>query len=157
MICHVCGNQASGQCKNCGKFYCPDHGDELCVACAEADATGDQPDVPGTAAPPCYACGAPANRACRCGKFYCGKHGGQSAYGPFCVECYDSRRPLMGFAALVEIGAGIFMLFVANAPGAKPVAGLFVLIALAAFGAACFCGWCAFRSFPGDDEPSKAT
>ena len=155
MLCHVCQEEATGQCRRCGKFYCPTHGDVFCVACAEADTTEDQPELPGTAAPPCYACDAPANRACRCGKFYCGKHGGQSAYGPSCVDCYDGRRPLMAFAALVEIGLGIFMLFVANAPRAKPAAGMFVLIAIVAFGAAVFCGWSAFRSFPRPDEPNK--
>ncbi len=34
MLCHVCRNDAVGQCKGCGKFYCSDHGDLLCVRCS---------------------------------------------------------------------------------------------------------------------------
>jgi hypothetical protein len=38
MICYECGQPAIGQCKNCGKFYCQDHGDVICQACAESPA-----------------------------------------------------------------------------------------------------------------------
>src|SRR5262249_34229687 len=33
MICHVCAEQAVGQCKSCGKFYCRQHGDVYCSPC----------------------------------------------------------------------------------------------------------------------------
>ena len=36
MICHVCEQQAIGQCKSCGKFYCRQHGDVYCVRCGTA-------------------------------------------------------------------------------------------------------------------------
>src|SRR5579885_575922 len=42
MICHVCEQEAVGQCKGCGKFYCPRHGNVYCGRCA----SGTRPDRP---------------------------------------------------------------------------------------------------------------
>lgn len=33
MRCHFCGGVPTGQCTNCGRFYCNDHGDGLCHPC----------------------------------------------------------------------------------------------------------------------------
>ncbi|HZT79690.1 MAG TPA: hypothetical protein VFA26_05700 [Gemmataceae bacterium] len=114
MICHVCEQEAVGQCKGCGKFYCPRHGNVYCGRCA----SGTRPDrpLPGdgvdfrlpeyggplrpggrpepAAAPACCNCRQPATRACgRCGRFYCEQHGGRRS--PFDVPralCDDCRR-----------------------------------------------------------------
>src|SRR5262245_7837393 len=98
MICHICQEQASGQCKNCLKFYCPHHGDGVCVRCAESVAkrpTAPAPDLDvrrpeyrGGGAPPpvvggprCYKCASVACGACaKCGQFYCPAHRGGSSF-----------------------------------------------------------------------------
>jgi hypothetical protein len=36
MICHICGEQAIGQCRECSRFYCRLHGNITCFACGEA-------------------------------------------------------------------------------------------------------------------------
>lgn len=95
MICHVCQEQAVGQCKECLKFYCARHGDGVCVRCAEAIAPRPAPreldlrlpeyrgghQAPVAAGPHCYKCGATAVGACaKCGQFYCGTHRGGSSF-----------------------------------------------------------------------------
>ena len=34
MICYICAKPAAGQCKECLRFYCREHGDVVCEACA---------------------------------------------------------------------------------------------------------------------------
>jgi hypothetical protein len=91
MICHVCRQGATGQCKNCGKFYCPEHGDVYCVSCRpaadrltgaprQAAATSGQVGQPqptvASVVPACYACQEPAVGKCdKCGKPFCNRHG----------------------------------------------------------------------------------
>ncbi len=102
----------------------------------------------------CKVCQGQVGGACTsCGGFYCARHGGRTAYGSLCTECYDGRRPFFALAALLEIGLGIYCLFLASAPRAGQFATVFVLLALGGFGLACFCGWCALRRFPGIHEP----
>ncbi len=31
--CHYCGNPAEAQCPTCGRLYCPDHGEDVCLRC----------------------------------------------------------------------------------------------------------------------------
>ena len=93
MICHVCKQQAVGQCKSCGKFYCRQHGDVYCTPCStnikpeeqaikrevEFGASGEPKLATSQqiAGPRCYACQCSANRACsKCGVFFCPQHGG---------------------------------------------------------------------------------
>jgi hypothetical protein len=98
MICHVCEQQAIGQCKKCGKFYCKEHGDVTCVVCDQAfqasPSTRREPDfdvrlpeyggprgAPVYAGPQCYKCAEPASAACaKCGQFYCPNHRGGSSF-----------------------------------------------------------------------------
>jgi hypothetical protein len=57
MICHVCRNQATGQCKSCGKFYCSDHGDVFCMTCSSAVSAkpiSDRPSTPGVSVSPTW-------------------------------------------------------------------------------------------------------
>jgi hypothetical protein len=35
MLCHVCREPAIGQCRNCGLFYCAEHGRVYCITCDE--------------------------------------------------------------------------------------------------------------------------
>ncbi|MPZ23658.1 MAG: LysM peptidoglycan-binding domain-containing protein [Dehalococcoidia bacterium] len=35
MTCFACTNEAAQQCRHCGKLYCEDHGDNLCVECLD--------------------------------------------------------------------------------------------------------------------------
>jgi hypothetical protein len=35
MSCYICHGDDVGQCKDCGRFYCPDHGDIFCVKCPD--------------------------------------------------------------------------------------------------------------------------
>jgi hypothetical protein len=117
MICHVCGEQAIGQCKTCNRFYCKEHGNITCVVCAES--VQDEPthrqfsdvDVrlpeyggpPSPAAPqPAYTgtlcawCREPATGACaKCGQFYCATHrGGTSMFDNTRRGLFDSGRVL---------------------------------------------------------------
>src|SRR5262249_15937123 len=69
-------------CKTCGKFYCPEHGDVVCVHCSTVS-----PSVPEQrggqvkAGPDCYLCAQPAAGACsKCGKFYCSRHASNSSF-----------------------------------------------------------------------------
>jgi hypothetical protein len=98
MICHVCREQAVGQCKECLKFYCARHGDGVCVRCGEAIASAPKPppdldlrlpeyrpierrEEPGAAGPRCYKCSGVAVGACsKCGQFYCARHRGGSSF-----------------------------------------------------------------------------
>jgi hypothetical protein len=102
MICHVCQEQAVGQCKSCGKFYCKQHGDFYCVQCAHSVTSRPSPaafDIqnPGperlAIGAGCHACQKPAQYACRgCGRLCCVEHQTTSGWvgGPFCNACYDS-------------------------------------------------------------------
>src|SRR5262249_1923201 len=114
MICHVCEQQAIGQCKSCGKFYCAKHGDVYCTPCStsikgsgqalerevEFGASGDpkRAPPPHPTGPRCYACQSSADRACsKCGVFFCPKHGGlyasrQSWSVPMCEPCAATER-----------------------------------------------------------------
>jgi hypothetical protein len=98
MICHVCGEQAIGQCKTCNRFYCRLHGNITCVACSEGvqetpnRAVNDwdvQLPNSGDNSPPsplgrmnhagatCTWCRRTASGACTvCGRFYCADHYG---------------------------------------------------------------------------------
>ena len=110
MICHVCERQASGQCKSCGKFYCPEHGDILCVNCASvSSATGGQRASQPKAELACHLCAQPAVGACsKCGKFYCSGHASNSSFWTgraYCAGCYDSFKRL--YAVQVTIGLSI--------------------------------------------------
>jgi hypothetical protein len=84
MICYICHRDAVGQCKDCGRFYCPDHGDIHCVKCRSGSRPPGKQDVmvisdlsePTKAGPACSVCQGTAAGACRlCGMFYCSKHG----------------------------------------------------------------------------------
>jgi hypothetical protein len=82
MICHICHSEAVGQCKDCGKFYCPDHGDRVCVSCRGGEKADPFPDLElaarPKAGPVCYVCQGTTVGACTiCGKFYCPQHGGK--------------------------------------------------------------------------------
>jgi len=33
MNCYACANEATNECKRCGRFYCDAHGDALCAEC----------------------------------------------------------------------------------------------------------------------------
>ena len=130
MICHVCEQQAIGQCKSCGKFYCKQHGDVYCVRCSTAVKPEGQPlerevefgvqpkptPTPAPApAPRCHACEAAADRACsKCGVFFCPQHGGLHATrnswsAPLCNACADNESTWLTciwiYAAVVVIGA----------------------------------------------------
>jgi hypothetical protein len=110
VICHVCERQASGQCQGCGKYYCPDHGDVLCVNCATVSpAPPGQPTGQPKAGPACHLCAQPAVGACsKCGKFYCAGHSSNSSFWTgraYCAGCYDSFKSL--YAVQVTVGLSI--------------------------------------------------
>ena len=131
MICHVCKQQAVGQCKSCGKFYCGQHGDVYCTPCRTAiqpaeqaierkvksGATGE-PELAAPrqiAGPLCYACRSSAERACsKCGVFFCPQHGGlyatrQSWSAPLCEPCAKEER---GWLTCMWIYFGVCVIFV---------------------------------------------
>ena len=118
MICHVCERQASGQCRSCGKFYCPDHGDVVCVQCAAVPpATRERRQGQALAGPACYLCAQPAAGACsKCGKFYCSRHASNSSFWTgraYCAGCHDNFKSL--YAVQVTVGLtilGLVALFV---------------------------------------------
>ena len=117
MICHVCGEQAVGQCKTCNRFYCRLHGNITCYACGESVQESPSPrppsdiDVrlpqyggPRQPEPPqpvyvgtvCAWCRQPAAGACaKCGQFYCAAHrGGSSWFDNTRRGWFDSGRVL---------------------------------------------------------------
>jgi hypothetical protein len=105
MICHVCHQPASGQCKSCLRFYCPQHGDLTCVDCAGVRA-GPPPAPEPTDGPAvalgasCYLCDREADGACRqCGRFICPAH--RSLLGPVCRPC--NWKTLWVVVAIVSI------------------------------------------------------
>jgi hypothetical protein len=108
VICHVCRREASGQCKTCGKFYCPDHGDVVCVNCATiSPATQEQREGLAKAGPACYLCAQPAVGACsKCGKFYCSQHASNSTFWTgraYCADCYDNFMGLYAFQVTIGL------------------------------------------------------
>ena len=131
MICHVCKQQAVGQCKSCGKFYCGQHGDVYCTPCRTAIQPAEQaierkvksgatggPELATPrqiAGPLCYACRSSANRACsKCGVFFCPQHGGlyasrQSWSVPLCEPCAKTER---GWLTCMWIYAAVCVIFV---------------------------------------------
>ena len=131
MICHVCKQQAVGQCKSCGKFYCEQHGDVYCTPCStnikpaeqaikrevEFGASGEPKLATSQqiAGPRCYACQCSANRACsKCGVFFCPQHGGlyasrQSWSVPLCEPCAETER---GWLTCMWIYAAFCVIFV---------------------------------------------
>jgi hypothetical protein len=119
MICHVCDQQAIGQCKSCGKFYCKEHGDVYCVRCSSAVKSpgqalerevefGASPE-PEAGAPRCYVCPAVADRACRtCGRFFCPQHGDvSSSFGgpemPLCTPCREKRDANQMWGCIIAV------------------------------------------------------
>jgi hypothetical protein len=99
MICHVCEQQAIGQCKKCGKFYCKEHGDVTCVVCDQAlqgspsphpesgidvrlpEYGGPRAAAPVYGGPTCYKCSERPIAACaKCGVFYCSWHRGGTSF-----------------------------------------------------------------------------
>lgn len=134
MICHICHEPASGQCKSCLRFYCPRHGDLTCVECAHV--TAEPPPAPAPSpvepesdalpsivlpgphvqgGPTCYACTQPATRACRrCGQFYCEEHGPRFfLWGNQCQGC-DSSGCIMSVVGLVFAGIVLLVLIASN-------------------------------------------
>ena len=106
--CHACGR----------KIVLTAPGQSTVIAEGQnPEAAPGQSVIPATAAPPCYSCQAPANRACRCGKFYCPMHGGQWFFGQSCVECYDSLRLKHMICALFSVGIAIFFVVFLAAAG----------------------------------------
>jgi hypothetical protein len=90
-----------------GKFYCPAHGDVVCVHCATVSpATREQRQAHAKAGPASYLCAQPAVGACsKCGKFYCSRHASDSGLWTgraYCAHCYDSFKSL--YALQVTIG-----------------------------------------------------
>ena len=123
MICHICHSEAVGQCKDCGKFYCPDHGDIRCVKCRGGEKADPFPDLeprpgPAKAGLGCYVCQGTAVGACTvCGKFYCPEHGGKQQWGcrrGLCEPCRQNQNTRTQFAvilALVLLAVGIVGIF----------------------------------------------
>ena len=139
MICHVCEQQAIGQCKQCGKFYCKEHGNVTCIVCDQALQESPSPrrepefdvrlpeyggprraDAPVYAGPRCYKCTQPATAACaKCGQFYCPRHRGGSSFfdntrGSWWQEgrvlCEDCRSSVDTMGMIGCAIAGIVML-----------------------------------------------
>lgn len=129
MICHVCSEQAVGQCKTCSKFYCAAHGDIYCVTCKEAQKAARRGVSPqgegGMAGPTCFRCTEPAAGACgKCGQFFCTTHRGKPVMATelwgtrgrtFCAECIQGVNAynLLGcVAAAVAIVIGGIVLMI---------------------------------------------
>ena len=118
MICHICHSEAVGQCKDCGKFYCSDHGDLVCVKCRGAEKADPFPDLgeptawpgPAKAGPVCYVCQGTTVGACTiCGRFYCPQHGGTGAgRRGLCEPCQQSQNTRVKVAfAIAAVWLGI--------------------------------------------------
>jgi hypothetical protein len=116
MICHVCHEQAIGQCKKCNKFYCPQHGDVECVTCREATQKAPaappidlrMPEYGGPARPAagggtvCFQCDGPASGACPlCGRFYCEAHQDRLWGVVRCTECKQKAVKRLKVACVV--------------------------------------------------------
>jgi hypothetical protein len=135
MICHVCLKGATGQCKTCAKFYCPEHGDGYCTACQDAAAYGSgvlgkdaatseedalRREVFVSAGGRCYGCRQPAVAQCdTCGRHFCARHGisRPSDWNPFdstrkliCSACTADRQ-VMGCAVGYLLVVLVFMIF----------------------------------------------
>src|SRR5262245_45907126 len=108
----------------------------------------------------CKSCEKEPVGACKkCGGFYCADHGAETLWGPFCVSCYDKRRPwgiVAGvFDILLGIASFVFGLFLAwyspfirEDEAETVVIAVFSLVAVIGFSAAGFCFWLAARRFP---------
>jgi hypothetical protein len=107
---------------DCGKFYCPDHGDRLCVSCRGGEKADPFPDLgeptewpgPAKAGPVCYVCLGTTVGACTiCGKFYCPEHGGKQqgvwcGRRGLCEPCQQSQNTRVKVALLIAVAwAGI--------------------------------------------------
>lgn len=136
MICHICKAQATGQCKNCLKFYCEFHGDVLCVDCQSASAvagssaptSGVEDSASASATPTevvlstgstCYACKSPAVGACgMCARFCCGMH--LAGTHPFdaagrtiCADCYSQKTTMTAIGCVIGVCiVGFMLLFI---------------------------------------------
>ena len=123
MICHICHSEAVGQCKDCGRFYCPDHGDIHCVKCRGGEKANPFPDLgeptdwpgPAKAGPVCYVCQGTTVGACTtCGKFYCPEHGGKqvgawSGRRGLCDPCWQSQNTRVKVALLIAVAWAAIM------------------------------------------------
>lgn len=129
MICHVCKAQASGQCTKCLRFYCPEHGDAICVACRGSSGRGDDAPVASaaegdlastSAGPTCYVCSSRAAHACGlCGRFCCPDHfvpGWCSTALSVCKDCFRkaSERERVGCLIALLVMAIMFVFFLAH-------------------------------------------
>jgi len=125
MICHICQREAVGQCKSCGKFYCPEHGDVWCATCAHGVSKAPLSQEQGTSGPGCYICRGPAAGACpKCGKFYCSEHGGRwrlwegSGKG-FCQNCYESLASRYAIQLMIVIPIIVVIVMAVLARGCR--------------------------------------
>src|SRR5947209_8397418 len=134
MICHLCGQQAIGQCRSCLKFYCGKHGDGECGQCSQ----GLQPALSparkelepiGIEVPKdidlraygatCAYCANGARGMCDlCGQFYCTAHRGRrfwqtGKYG--CADCTLATRdtqPLVMVLVVAVFAIGVFAIVI---------------------------------------------
>jgi hypothetical protein len=146
MLCHICGEPAIGQCRDCHEFHCGRHGRLYCVKCrvqeppAPVTAPYRQPEANAAridragkvgAAGPCASCGQPAARTCPvCGRLFCTRHRGwrelkvgrYKLRRPVCSQCsrLPSRRaaPLLWLAALLAAaGLGVAVYWLMTGQG----------------------------------------
>jgi hypothetical protein len=108
MICHICHSDAVGQCKDCGRFYCPDHGDIRCVKCRGGEKADPFPDLepgPCKSGIGCYVCQGTAVGSCTiCGKFYCPEHGGkQQGRRGLCEPCQQSQNSRVKMMLIIAV------------------------------------------------------
>jgi len=120
LLCHICNREAIGQCKNCFKFYCAEHGDVTCQVCARAVQTQvlEQPSPAPTAGrgSACYKCGGPAVFRCHCGRACCLDHHRHFGIARVCLECHRmSSRFNTVMLLLVLIGTVVFLIALAFA------------------------------------------
>jgi hypothetical protein len=125
MLCHVCGEPAIGQCRDCHQFHCGRHGRVHCVQCrvqeplALVTAPFRQPEAnegpvrkEGTvgAVGPCARCGRPTARTCPlCGRPFCTEHRG---WREVRIGRYNLRRAVCAACGAPgnPVGTGLFWL-----------------------------------------------
>jgi hypothetical protein len=128
MICHICHREAVGQCNDCGKFYCQDHGDRYCVKCWDETNRQGKPDagsrtkyvsdlmgseLPAQSGPLCVSCRQSAVGSCsRCGAFYCSRHGGTHSGRAFCLDCREAVRRGQTMGRLFLLAVMVLALFI---------------------------------------------